>query len=214
MYGKPRSSYWTPKTKKISNAPYFFPNTHFCFTETLHSFLMHLLFILSKFLFKSFKLIQPTPSNLHQDIFYHLSHKRGMFPRVIRHHPSLHPSLERDTFPQFIRHPPPLPQTWHNPTIRTIQTFSFFPSQQHSVWSEMMQELRFAIHCFGSTKKMRLERRCPRCNPNSDPANPQCISLPQEPVFPDASPNGHIPPRRPSLPNYHPHSVAACHSLN
>lgn len=36
-------------------------------------------------------------------------------------------------------------------------------SKQNSLWSDMMEELRFAVRCYGSTKKPRLRRRCSQC---------------------------------------------------
>lgn len=39
----------------------------------------------------------------------------------------------------------------------------FDDNAQNSVWSDMMEELRFAIRCHGSTKKPRLRRRCSQC---------------------------------------------------
>ena len=49
--------------------------------------------------------------------------------------------------------------------IRSIFLF------QQSLWSEMLEELRFAIRCHGSTKRPALKRKCSKCvnNPSSEP---------------------------------------------
>ena len=53
-------------------------------------------------------------------------------------------------------------------------------SLQQSLWSEMMEELRFAIRCHGSTKKPAMRRQCSKC-----------VHHPSEPCAID-SPNGII----------------------
>ena len=44
-------------------------------------------------------------------------------------------------------------------------------SLQQSLWSEMLDELRFALRCHGSTKRPALKRKCSKCahNPSSEP---------------------------------------------
>ena len=37
-----------------------------------------------------------------------------------------------------------------------------------SIWSDMMEELRFAIRCHGSAKKPKLRRRCSQCGLHND----------------------------------------------
>ena len=78
---------------------------------------------------------------------------------------------------------------------------------QHSVWSEMMEELRFAIRCYGSTKKPRLKRRCSQCTMHHDF---QCAAAtgptPPAAVI-DSSPNGVLHPPRQIRPIQSPNFV-------
>ena len=54
--------------------------------------------------------------------------------------------------------------------IQSVHILVLF--QQQSIWSEMLEELRFAVRCHGSTKKPALRRHCSKClefEPRADP---------------------------------------------
>lgn len=61
---------------------------------------------------------------------------------------------------------------------------------QSSVWSDMIQELRFAIRCHGSAKKPKLRRHCSQCGLHGGSSPGPGAAVPGEP-----SPNGILLPQ-------------------